>query len=88
MARLRRMSDGAGDAGARVEAIAWNEDGSFKEVVSDYPTVGCSLLVGSITARTYSNQDFWLTTLVTEILEERDNYVKFKTKNSIYELFA
>jgi len=87
MARLRRMSDGAGDVGARVEAIAWKEDRSFKEVVGSYPVVGCSLLVGSITARTYGDKDFWLTTPVTEILEEREKYVKFKTENSVYELF-
>jgi len=87
MAELRRISDGAGDAGARVQAIAWNEDGTFKEVAGNYPTVGCSLLVGSVTARTYSDKDYWLTTVVTEILEERDDYVKFKTENSEYELF-
>ncbi len=87
MARLRRMSDGAGDAGGRVEAIAWKEDRSFKEIAGNYPIVGCSLLVGSITARSYSAQDFWLTTPVTEILEEKEKYVKFKTENSVYELF-
>ena len=85
MARLRRNGDGAGDSGSLSQAIAWNEGGSFKEVVSDRPTVGCSMYVGSATARSYSNQDYWLTTAVTEILEESENYVKFKTKNSVYE---
>lgn len=80
------------EQGQRVEAISWSEDGSFKEVVDSKPKVGCSLLVGSITARTYSNQDYWLTTKVTEILEEKkdaDGFyesIKFKTENSIYEL--
>lgn len=87
MAELRRMSDGAGDAGARVQAIAWNEDRTFKEVAGNYPIVGCSLLVGSVTARSYSKSDYWLTTIVTEILEEKEDYVKFKTENSVYELF-
>ena len=45
--------------------------------------------VGSITARSYSGQDHWLTTTVTKILEEIKNddvfYVKFKTGNSVYE---
>lgn len=94
MATLRRLSDGAGDQGSRVEAIQWNEDGTFKEVVDNKPTVGCSFLVGSITARTYSDHDYWLTTPVTEILEEKFDkkdsgkliYCKFKTENSIYEL--
>lgn len=87
MARLVRTRDGAGDSGARVEAIAWNEDGTFKEVVDNKPVVGCSLLVGSVTARSYSGQDYWLTTTVTEILEEREGYCKFKTGNSEYEFF-
>ena len=85
MPRLIRIGDGAGDSGARSEAIKWNEDDTFKEVVSNRPTVGCSMLVGSVTARSYSKQDYWLTTVVTEIIEESDTYVKFKTGNSIYE---
>ena len=29
----------------------------------------------------------WQTTLVTEIIEQREDYIKFKTGNSNYELF-
>ena len=78
------------EQGQRVEAIAWNEDRTFKEVVDSKPVVGCSLLVGSVTARSYSSQDYWLTTVVTEILEEEKDdkgylkFVRFKTKNSEY----
>jgi len=85
MACLKRISDNAGDMGARSEAIAWNEDGTFKEIVDNRPVIGCSILVGSVTARTYSDQDYWLTTPITEILEEREDYVRFKTENSEYE---
>ena len=85
MPTLKRTKDGAGDSGARVEAIAWNDDGTFKEVVDNKPVVGCSLLVGAVTARSYSSQDYWLTTIVTEILEEREGYIRFKTGNSEYE---
>jgi hypothetical protein len=88
MPTLRRRGDNAGDAGGRSEAIAWNEDGTLKEVVSDRPTVGCSMLVGSVTARSYSYQDYWLTTVVTEILEDKGHYVKFRTENSIYEWYT
>lgn len=93
MAILKRTSDGAGDMGARSEAIKWKEDGTLKEVVSRYPTVGCSMLVGSINARTYSEKDYWLTTEVTEILEEKEEkdgqpYFKFKTGNSTYEYWG
>jgi hypothetical protein len=80
------------EQGARVEAIAWNEDRTYKEVVDSVPVVGCSLLVGSVTARSYSAQDYWLTTVVTEILEDRRSedgmieLIRFKTENSVYEL--
>lgn len=90
MARLYKIhKDGSAEfkeQGARIEAIAWNENRTFKEIVANTPTVGCSLLVGSVTARTYSDQDYWLTTVVTEILEESAISIKFKTENSTYEL--
>ena len=86
---LRRVSDSIGDSGPRSEAIAWNEDRTLKEIVSHRPTIGCSMLVGSLTGRSYSRNDWWLTTPVLEILEEITNddvdYVLFKTQNSDYE---
>jgi hypothetical protein len=86
---LRRLRDNVEEHGGRSEAIAWKEDGTFDKVVSHIPTVGCSILVGSVTARTYANQDYWLTTPVVEILEEikdEDNhYIRFMTENSEYE---
>jgi hypothetical protein len=49
MATLYKIhSDGSTEfkeQGARVEAIAWNEDRTFKGVIANVPTVGCSLLV-------------------------------------------
>jgi len=87
MARLRRVRDGEMEEGAMSDAISW-ESGK-PEVVGHRPIVGCAMQVGSITARSYSNRDWWLTTEVTEILEERIEgdllYVKFTTKNSVYE---
>jgi hypothetical protein len=74
------------DGGARVDAIRWNEDGTLKEIAGHEPIVGCSLLVGSVTARSYSEQDYWLTTVVTEIVEKTEKYVIFKTENSTYKL--
>jgi hypothetical protein len=88
MATLLKEIDGDyefKDGGGCSQAIKWNEDGTFKEVVSNRPTVGCSMLVGSVTARSFSNQDYWLTTEVLEILEETEEKVRFRTKNSIYE---
>ena len=54
------------------------------KVVGDMPIVGCSLLVGSIHTRMFG-QDYWLTTPITKILEEKPGYVRFKTWNSEYE---
>ena len=86
---LRRTRDGEGESGGRSEAIEWNEDGTFKRIYCYTPTLGCSMLVGSMSARSYSGQDYWLTTPVTEILEEINSddvhYVRFKTGNSEYE---
>lgn len=83
MPTLRRVSDGAGDAGARSEIILY-EGGKLKERKQGRPTVGWCILVGSVTARTYANQDYWLTTPVTEILEDTGDMVRFRTQNSEY----
>jgi len=74
------------DMGTRVEAIQYDNDGIFDCVAGNKPMIGCSLLVGSVTARTYQHQDYWLTTTITEILEENEKQVVFKTKNSKYKL--
>jgi len=74
------------DGGARVEAIAWDKDGKFNEVKGHEPIVGCALLVGSVTARSYSDQDYWLTTPITEIVEETNEHILFNTGNSKYKL--
>lgn len=61
--------------------VEWNEDGTFK---ADHkkPDIGRSLIMSPF------NQFFtWQTTSITEIVEETDGYLKFKTQNSNYELF-
>ena len=94
MAKLRRVGDGEGYSGSLVESIAWNEDGTFKEVTGSKPTVGESMKVGTMTAGTYSTRDWWMTTPITEIIEVKKDkdgkylYAKFATENSIYEIFA
>lgn len=88
MYNLRR-TDGKGDSGARCDIIEWNTDRNVKSIEHGCPVVGRSVLVGSISARSFSSQDYWLTTEVTKILEEIKNentwYMRFKTKNSEYE---
>jgi len=84
MYNLRRESDGAGDSGGMSLAL-WLENGQVKLSHGARPVVGVAMRVGSIGGRTYSYQDWWQTSLITEILEESENYVRFRTSNSIYE---
>lgn len=81
---LKRTRDGAGDSGGMSLLIVPNEDGDYKYENNARPRVGGALRVGSIYARTYSNQDWWQTTVITEILEDSENTVRFKTGNSEY----
>lgn len=74
-----------GDSGLLSEAIT----PSAEVIPNSQPTVGCAMRVGSIYARTYPSQDWWMTTPVTEIVEdwydEDGNYnVIFHTRNSRY----
>ena len=86
MPTLRRLSDNMGDSGARVEAIKWKKNGKADKIVAHKPVVGCSLLVGSVTARSFQTQDYWLTTEITEIVSENKERIVFKTKSgSVYE---
>jgi len=80
MPSLTRTRDGAGDSGALSQALDV-KDGQLV-VVGNRPIVGAAMRVGSLTARSYSGQDYWTTTRVAEILEEREDYVRFKTVSS------
>jgi hypothetical protein len=92
---LRRTRDGAGDSGPMSDAVTpiWDDNGKLVDKIVEQnarPKVGAAMVVGSAYARTYSGQDWWQTTLITEILEERTEedgteYVRFKTGNSEYE---
>lgn len=61
--------------------IEWDETGTVNQTF-DEPSVNKSLVLDPYRI-TYT----WLTTPITEIIEEKENYVKFKTENSVYELF-
>lgn len=89
---LVRERDGAGDSGSMSLAITPNggQDGGHLYEDNQRPKVGVVMRVGSPYGRSYSGQDYWQTTAITEILEDRVDengfeYVKFKTGNSIYE---
>ena len=79
--KLVRERDGLTKQSKEVMWLEWNEEGRFK-AKHDKPALGYSLIMSPF------NQFFtWQTTSITEILEEREDYIKFKTKNSNYELF-
>ena len=79
--KLVRERDGLTKQSNGIKWLEWNEDGSFKEQFEEV-TIGRSLLMSPF------NQSFtWQTTTVTEIVEQREDYIKFKTENSNYELF-
>ena len=79
--KLVRERDGLMKQSREVMWVDFKEDGLFKSK-QDKPAVGYSLLMSPFT------QFFtWQTTTITEIVEQRDDYIKFKTKNSNYELF-
>lgn len=90
---LKRERDGAGDSGPSFMSLKEPEgkEGYYYDElkkVGDFGEihVGCRIECGSITGRSYSAQDYWLTSHVTEILEVADDnsWVRFKTGNSTY----
>jgi hypothetical protein len=79
--RLIRERDKLVKESARVLWLEWDEDGLFKDKF-DIPAEGRSLLMSPF-------NDFftWQTTIVNEIIEQKEDYIKFKTENSTYELW-
>jgi hypothetical protein len=79
--KLVRERDGLSNVGHKAGWIEWNEDGTFKKL-HDEAAVGRSLILDPQRI-SYT----WMTTTVTEILEQKEKYIKFATTNSIYELW-
>jgi hypothetical protein len=72
---LKRMNDGLTQVGKfKVEYIEWNKD--VYNCRHNDIKIGRSLLL----------DNGWMTTEIIEIIEQRDKYIKFQTKNSTYEL--
>jgi hypothetical protein len=79
--KLVRERDGLTNQSKEVMWVEWNEDRTFK-ARHDKPAIGYSLIMSPF------NQFFtWQTTSITEILEEQEDYCKFKTQNSDYQLW-
>lgn len=76
---LIRENDGKTLGADKIGWMEWSSNGTGK-ALHDEPMVGRSLILNPKIMYT------WLTTTITEIVEQREGYVKFKTLNSTYEL--
>jgi len=80
--KLVRERDYLTKYSADVMWLEYNDlNGEFKKE-HKYIKVGYNLIMSP-----FNPSYTWQTTSVTEIVEQRDGYVKFKTDNSTYELF-
>lgn len=84
---LIRQRDGAGDAGPVLICYKIENGQMVDRQENGVLKVGYNVECGSITARTYSAQDYWLTTEITEFIDvdPEGNSCTFKTGNSVYE---
>ena len=79
--KLVRASDQLTKYSDEVKWLEWYENGAMKDHHNE-PMIGTSLLMSPF------NPSFtWQTTEVTEIMEKKEDYIKFKTRNSVYELY-
>ena len=79
--KLVRERDQLTKTSRDVKWLEFNEDGRYKADFEDI-AVGRSLIMSP-----FGPSFTWQTTPVTEIVEQREDYIKFKTENSNYELF-
>jgi len=79
--KLVRERDGLTKQSSEVMWVEFNEEGKFKSK-HDEPAVDRSLIMSP-----FNDYFTWQTTIITEIVKQRDGYIKFKTENSNYELF-
>ena len=79
--KLVRERDGLTKYGREMGWIEWGEDSRFK-AKHDKPAIGRSCILDP-----HRISYTWLTTDITNILEEREDYIKFTTLNSVYELW-
>jgi hypothetical protein len=80
--KLVRERDGLTKTSRAIKWLEFNEDGRYKADFEDI-AIDRSLLMSP-----FGPSFTWQTTPVTEIVEQREDYIKFKTENSTYELFV
>jgi hypothetical protein len=79
--KLVRERDGLTHYSSKFRWIEWNEERRYRDDHEDI-AIGRSLMLDP-----HRMSYTWLTTKVTEIIEDRPDYIKFKTTNSTYELY-
>jgi hypothetical protein len=79
--KLVRERDGLTKTSRAIKWLEFDEDGRYKADFEDI-AVNRSLLMSP-----FGPSFTWQTTLVTEIVEQKEDYIKFNTENSVYELF-
>jgi hypothetical protein len=79
--KLVREHDGLINSGNKIQWIQWNTDKTLNST-HDKPELGRSLILDP-----HPISYTWMTTVLTEIIEQREDYIKFRTSNSVYELF-
>jgi hypothetical protein len=80
--KLVRERDGLTKQSEDVCWLEFDDNGKFKSKHKEV-AVGRSLLMSP-----FSQFFTWQTTDIKEIIEQREDYIKFRTTNSIYELFV
>jgi hypothetical protein len=79
MYTLIRERDSLTLTGSNIVWVEWDDNGRSKYIHPDVK-IGRSLLLDSSINYT------WMTTTVVEVIEESEDCIKFRTKNSVYEL--
>jgi hypothetical protein len=80
--KLVRERDGLTNQSKEIKWLEFDEEGKYKAYYNE-PAVGRNLIMSPFNAFFT-----WQTTTITEIVEQKVGYVKFKTQNSNYELFT
>jgi hypothetical protein len=79
--RLVREKDKLTKTSKAIKWLKFNPNGGFKKLYKE-PSIGVSLLMSPF------NPAFtWKTTSIIQIIEHTEDYIKFKTTNSVYELW-
>jgi len=80
--KLVRDRDGLTKTSLAIKWLEFDEEGKYKADFQEV-AIGRSLLMSP-----FGPSFTWQTTSVTEIVEQREDYIKFNTENSTYELFV